>query len=405
MPAEHDNAPTQPPHAGPPWIGTAYSRAGIDAKWIGIACVMLVSASAFFGWRSLVWVLMTVVTAAATSFIMSLVMTRFRPAWRADPMSHVIAQAMLVALCLPPSREASPASMAGLLLGCVMPFVGRTRLVRASPVALVIVSLWLMPAVRSLSWQQASRPYFKPIEAVLVPWRVFVGDIHDVADRAPDGPWYRWASARPQGTGAPGVADEPHDAAPRRSPSSLFLSDRLRILAAESMLGNMMTSGELASPEEIALGCVPGPIGATSRALLVLIGAYLLFHRLASWRMITGAIITGLATLMLMPVGAFAWRETVAAALWDHDRAFSLAYVAYLLFSSPLPLILLVLAPMSEPMTPRGRLVYGAVLGSSSVAAMWLSGMPPAAFVGLVIAGAVSRLLDRFKSRSLARQR
>lgn len=405
MPSNPDGPSRPLTRERPPWLGVAYSCSWIDVQWLIVAGAMLVSALAFFGWRAAVAALVTAGTAVAMNFVLAIAIGRLRPTWQSDPILHVLGQAMLLAMCLPPTREASPASLAGALLGVLMTVVGRSRWLRVSPVALVIVLLWLMPAARSVSLQAARQPYFRPIEAVLVPWRVFTGDIRDTADQAPAGAWYEWSrTPASQENDVDPASTQPfaHDAAPRKSPGTLFLDDRLRLLAAPSMFGNMIRSGELPRIEEVVIGCVPGPFGGTSRALLAVIGGYLIVRRLASWKTMSAAFIAAAAALLVMPLESFSLKHSVVYAFWQHGGWLAFPYMCYMLLASPIPLIVLVLAAFGMPLTRRGRLVYGATLGATSMAAMWFLGMTTAAFLGLVLAGAMSRLFDRLHRRTIA---
>lgn len=389
----------------PPWLGAGYSLAWIDTQWLIVAGVMLVSALVFFGWRAAVAALVTSGAAVATNFVLALFISRYRPAWNSDPVLHVLGQAFLLSMCLPVTNETSPASLAGAMLGVLMTVMGRSRWLRVSPVALVIVLLWLMPAGRNMSLQAARQPYFRPIEAVLVPWRAFVGDIRDTAERSPAGAWYEWRRTPSSLSGESGSAStQPftHEAAPRHSPGTQFLDDRLRLLAAPSMFGNMIRSGELPRIEEVIIGSVPGGAGATSRALLAMIGVYLIVRRLASWKVMSAAFVASMFTLLVMPIESLSFTQTVGVTLWRHGAALAFPYLCYMLLASPLPLIVFVLGASGMPLTRRGRIVYGAILGASSMAAMWFLGMITAAFLGLLLAGAMSRLLDRIHRRTIA---
>ena len=50
------------------------------------------------------------------------------------------------------------------------------------------------------------------------------------------------------------------------------------------------------------LGAAPGSFGATSRALLIALGLYLIYRRLSWWPMAAAALFGMLATLFLMPL-------------------------------------------------------------------------------------------------------
>lgn len=59
---------------------------------------------------------------------------------------------------------------------------------------------------------------------------------------------------------------------------------------------------ELVGIDELLVSAVPGPVGATSRWLLILLGLYLMYRRLANWAVSVVAILAAIGTMMLMPV-------------------------------------------------------------------------------------------------------
>src|SRR5690606_9610113 len=139
---------------------------------------------------------------------------------------------------------------------------------------------------------------------------------------------------------------------------------------------------------ELFVGAHPDAVGAGSRALLIVLGFYLMYRRLAFWQVAATALLTAVVAILVMP-------------LWDADQqayvsvlsrmvhlgpAASVTYVAYFLFATPMALMVMILAPGAAPMSRAGRLVYGAILGGGAVAAMWWIGAPEAALLALLVA-------------------
>ena len=68
-----------------------------------------------------------------------------------------------------------------------------------------------------------------------------------------------------------------------------------------------------------------------------------------------------------------------------------------MLLASPLLMFVFILAPITAPMTARGRVVYGAILGSSLIITQWILQNPQAAPLSLLVASALARPLDALR--------
>jgi hypothetical protein len=68
-----------------------------------------------------------------------------------------------------------------------------------------------------------------------------------------------------------------------------------------------------------------------------------------------------------------------------------------MLLAPPLVLVVMILAPITAPIGGTGRLIYGALIGATAMAALWFIAEPAAAFLSLVPASLLSPALDRLQ--------
>jgi electron transport complex protein RnfD len=148
----------------------------------------------------------------------------------------------------------------------------------------------------------------------------------------------------------------------------------------------------------VLLGATPGPVGATSAALLIVLGLYLFYRRLSSWRMAMAAMITVAALLPMMPVEHVDGLTVSSLSMVEMGWRVLVAYMSYQLLASPLLLIVLILAPATMPRSTAGRIIYGVILGLWFVTLRWFVPHENMAYGALVIAGLLAPLLDRMRA-------
>lgn len=380
-----------PLELGPPWFGSVRHRQQVDALWLLVAGTMTASGLLFFGWRAGVSILIVVACAVSSYLLIGQLLSLLRRNHRGDGIPHAITLALMLAVSLPLLHEPEMLILGSVLLGIISHAVGRSHRVRIHPVAVVMVLLWLAPTILSPSGVSADRStLLKPVSAVLRPHRLLIGDVTDHPDHAST---QTWSASR---------ATDQYDAVARPDLHTTLVNDQHRMLEP-SFLVNMLAGGELPRLEEVLLGVVPGPIGATSRALMILLGLYLMYRRVAWWPMGLAAIIGALMALHLMPFEQDGQTTIVAAKLLELDMPVAVSYMGYMMLGSPLLLIALVLAPMSAPMSGPGRIVYGLLIGALLITAQWMLRSPQAAFLSLLIASVLSRPLDGLHSSPFTR--
>lgn len=377
---------------GPPWLGPVLHRRQLDLQWLLVSLAMLGAGGVFFGWRGLACVGTAALAALAAYLLVWLLLKIIQPERKPDTILHTLALSLLLGLTLPPVRDPTVPMLAGLLTGILMPLVGRTRRLRLQPIAVALIVVWTMPVLLGdREFETLQNSPAGTIEAVLQPDRLLVGDLKNHVDQYSQNSW--WSLRNPL---AP-------DAVKRHDPALLVLKERKRMLQFQGLLEEMLQSGELCRLEEVLLGATPGPIGATSRALLILLGVYLMYRRLSSWQAALAATLAALATLLLMPVDIDGHLRFVGGRLLDLPLNVAATYLGYFILASPLALIVLILAPMTTPMTARGQVIYGLALGSLCVAGLWAFAAPQAAFLGLLVASLLSRPLDVMKRSPFTR--
>ncbi len=360
--------------------------------WLGVVGCMLGAGLVFFGWRGLLGVSTTALGALVTHVLISGGLKRWHGAGGvADPNIHVLIQGLLLGLVMPVMDRPLVPLMAGVLLGVVLRFVGRTRRVRAHPVAVVFVAVWLLVGFLRGGGGLGAEP-FGAVEAVLRPHRVVVGDVHDVGDMGGAQSWLHDS----------GLSKS--DAVPRQDPCRMLLDQQERALVDRSVIPEMLSSYRLCSLGEVIVGAVPGPIGAGSRGLLIVLGMMLMYKRLSWWPGAVMAILVAALTLLVMPVVGVGGLSVVSARLVDMGPAIGVTYTAYILLGSPLLLVVMILAPQSAPTSVEGRLAYAVLLGSGVIVLLWVLGPALSGMVSMLIASLLSRPLDALHKSPFLRE-
>lgn len=376
------------PTWGPPWIAPIHRCFQIDGLWLIVTVIMLMMGLTFFGWRGLLGVAHT---ALVTLLTYSLIVWVCRWArWRivADSNTHALAMGLLLGLCLPVTWGSVVPVAAGLMMGVALHVVGRSHRVRAHPVAVVIVLLWGLGLLAGGA--QGGAALFgggvaqsrEAPHAVLRPGWVVVGDILDVGvgiDHLP------WVAQRESATG---------NAMARVEPYTAMISHQHRVIQDSSILASTLGNGGLPPMGDLVLGAVPGAIGASSRLMLIVLGLYAIYRRVARWPVAVAALGAAVWVLLLMPLRYHDHTTVVLARLIHLGPGVAVTYIGYMVLTSPLVLIAMILAPQTAPTSSRGRVVYGAMIGAVMILLQWFVATPMAGMLSLLLASCLSRPLD-----------
>jgi electron transport complex protein RnfD len=132
---------------------------------------------------------------------------------------------------------------------------------------------------------------------------------------------------------------------------------------------------------DLALGFVGGSTGETCAALILLGGAYLVARNMMNWR---------------IPVSMLATVGLLAALLHAVDPE-RYASAGFMLFSGGLALGAVFMASdmVGSPMTGRGCLVYGALIGVLVVVIRTWGGMPEGVMYAILLGNALTPHIDR----------
>jgi Na+-transporting NADH:ubiquinone oxidoreductase subunit B len=137
-------------------------------------------------------------------------------------------------------------------------------------------------------------------------------------------------------------------------------------ISGETILGNLAQGNEVAySVSDMFLGLIPGSIGETSTVLILLGGLFLIFSKIASWRIIVssiiGALVMGFIFNQVVDLGwvteSSKFYTLMSTEFWQHliigGLAFGIVYMAT--------------DPVTGSQTNRGKWYYGFFIGFISV--------------------------------------
>ena len=125
---------------------------------------------------------------------------------------------------------------------------------------------------------------------------------------------------------------------------------------------------KLPSLEHCLVGAVPGGIGETCTAALILAGLYLVYRGYVHWQLPVSFVISALVGAMLLPILVEQNRTQENVVIWPilaENRAVGFTYVNYQLFSGALLLGACILATdmTCRPITTTGQIVFAGGAG------------------------------------------
>ena len=137
-------------------------------------------------------------------------------------------------------------------------------------------------------------------------------------------------------------------------------------ISGETMLGALAQGKELAySTWDMFLGFIPGSVGETSTLLIVLGGVYLLYTKVASWRIMLSAVLGALAMgLIFNGVVDAGWinegskfHGLMSTEFWHHLLLGGLAF----------GIVFMATDPVTGSQTNKGKWIYGFLIGFISI--------------------------------------
>jgi Na+-transporting NADH:ubiquinone oxidoreductase subunit B len=178
-------------------------------------------------------------------------------------------------------------------------------------------------------------------------------------------------------------------------------------ISGETILGYLAqnkTDEMTYSLSEMFYGFIPGSVGETSTFLILLGGLFLVFTKIASWRIMLSAVLGALAMgLMFNAVIDFGWIQSyskfyslMAFDFWKHlivgGLAFGIVYMAT--------------DPVTSSQTNRGKWIYGFLIGFISVMIrVFNPGYPEGVFLAILLMNVFAPTIDHYVVQANVKRR
>ncbi|MHC4293455.1 MAG: RnfABCDGE type electron transport complex subunit D [Planctomycetota bacterium] len=150
--------------------------------------------------------------------------------------------------------------------------------------------------------------------------------------------------------------------------------------------------GNLTGLYELFIGSIPGSLGETSALAIILGGVFLLFTRVASWRIVVSTIGS---FAVLAGILNFSGPERFAPVLW-HICAGGLLFGAFFMATDP----------VTSPVTNSGKWFYGIIIGVTTVLIRnftgYVEGVMFAILLGNIFAPIIDEVVFKVRLRRLS---
>lgn len=154
------------------------------------------------------------------------------------------------------------------------------------------------------------------------------------------------------------------------------------ILTHATPLTALKMAGETAALGPLFVGTTNGSIGETSALAALLGGLYLCLRRTASWEIPAGAI----AAVLVFAGLPGLFHPGAAWTVWHHLAGGAFLFGAFFIATDP----------VSSPLTPRGKFVFGAGFGALVLMIRALSGYPEGVMFAVLLMNALVPLINRW---------
>lgn len=176
-------------------------------------------------------------------------------------------------------------------------------------------------------------------------------------------------------------------------------------ISGETILGSYAQNQEVVfSISEMFYGFIPGSIGETSTLLILLGAAFLLYAKVASWRIIVssiiGALVMGLIFNWVVAAGIITETSSfyglMSITFWEHliigGLAFGIVYMAT--------------DPVTGSQTNRGKWIYGFFIGLISVMIrVFNPAYPEGVFLAILLMNVFAPTIDHYVIRGNIKRR
>ncbi len=161
----------------------------------------------------------------------------------------------------------------------------------------------------------------------------------------------------------------------------ILQTSTIDVLTHATPLTALKMAGEVATLKPLILGTTNGSIGETSALAAILGGLYLCVRRTASWEIPAGAV---LAVLVAAGLPAL-FRDGSGWSVAHDLSAGAFLFAAFFIATDP----------VSSPLTPKGKWIFGIAYGLMVLLIRRLSGYPEGVMFAILIVNALVPLINR----------
>ncbi|MEM9000749.1 MAG: NADH:ubiquinone reductase (Na(+)-transporting) subunit B [Bacteroidota bacterium] len=180
-------------------------------------------------------------------------------------------------------------------------------------------------------------------------------------------------------------------------------------ISGETVLGYLAQGNttELTAKYDLAemfFGFIPGSVGETSTFLILLGGLFLIFSKIASWRIMLSAVIGSLAMGLIF--------NGIVVAEWipEYSKFYGLMNFEYwqhlLVGGLAFGIVYMATDPVTGAQTNRGKWIYGFLIGFMSVMIrVFNPGYPEGVFLAILLMNVFAPTIDHYVVRSNIKRR
>ncbi|WP_428389023.1 RnfABCDGE type electron transport complex subunit D [Mucisphaera sp.] len=352
---------------GRPWLRPRFDTAGYDRQaMIGMGGLVLMATLAVGPWALILSLTCTAATVAAGYVAAALACNR---CWLSvqPRLIYLITLGLATSLILRPEDALLRALATGLITGTVSLWLGRSSPIRIHPAILAALLTWPLLAAPDAPTSQANKQPGNWQTTSIPAWPQ---PLHETSSNA---------------------------ASPQTSRLATAVTDHWQTVTQDPKQWPQLISHQQLPPlTQVIWNHEPAWLGLVSLPCLLLCGAFLLRGRILSWRVPTYGLLAAGITAAIWPSEGEPW-TVLEAFMPVGSLAFS-TWISYVLLSTPLLLILLVHAEHGMPISLTGRVIAAAITGSGAIIGLTWTQSPEGALFGILIAGALSRLLDKVRT-------
>ncbi len=141
-------------------------------------------------------------------------------------------------------------------------------------------------------------------------------------------------------------------------------------------------TGQMTNVSSLFFGSVSGSLGETSAIAMLAGGLWILWRRVADWRLTVGMVtgVAGIALLQSLTSDTFH-----SPGVLRHLCAGSVLFAAFFIVTDP----------VTSPLTRKGRWIFGCLAGVLTMIIRWFGGYPEGVMFSVLLANSVVPLIDR----------